>query len=223
MDANRKLWNQGQKEMQYALQRSGDHVMAVKLFLSQHAMVHSASMSESSLWSFEDEVVQGMTEEGIRCVPQKCEHSVAWIIWHLARIEDITMNLLVAGSPQVLYRGGWFDRIKAPIHHAGNIMDQEAVTDLSTAVDVGALLAYRRAVGRRTRDIARELQTGELEQKTDPARLSQVGNEGAVVEDAREIIDYWSKRTVAGLLLTPATRHSFLHLNEARRVKDKVL
>ena len=52
MDANRKLWNQGQKEMQYALERSGDHVMAVKLFLSQHAMVHSASMSESSLWSF---------------------------------------------------------------------------------------------------------------------------------------------------------------------------
>jgi hypothetical protein len=186
-------------------------------------MVHSAQVSDSDLWSFEDEVLRGMTEEAIRCIPQNCEHSVAWIIWHLARIEDITMNLLVAGCPQILYQEGWFDRIEAPIHHAGNIMDQEAVVDLSAAVDVDALSAYRQAVGWRTRKIVRGLQPEELEQKVDPARLGRVSDEGAVVEEASEIIEYWSKRTVAGLLLMPATRHSFLHLNEARRVKDKVL
>ena len=180
-------------------------------------------MSTSGLWSFEDEVLRDMTEDAIRRVPQECEHSVAWIMWHLARIEDITMNLLVAGSSQVLYQEGWFDRIKAPIHHAGNVMDQKAVADLSAAVEVDALVAYRRAVGRRTREVVKGLQAEELEQKVSPARLERVTDEGAVVEDAGEIIDYWSKRTVAGLLLMPATRHSFLHLNEARRVKDKVL
>lgn len=187
------------------------------------AMVHSAKISESDLWSFEDEVLQDMTAAGIRCVPQNYDHSVAWIIWHLARIEDITMNLMVAGSPQVLYKETWFDRMKAPIHHSGNIMDQEAVSDLSATVELDALVAYRRAVGRRTRELVRGLQREELEQKTSPTRLGQVSDEGAVVDDASEIIDYWSKRTVAGLLLMPATRHSFLHLNEARRVKDKVI
>lgn len=32
---------------------------------------------------------------------------------------------------------------------------------------------------------------------------------------ARFVTDYWSRRTIAGLLLMPATRHNFVHLNEA--------
>lgn len=223
MDADRKLWNQQQKALRSALKRSGDHEVEIELFLSQHAMVHSARMSDSGLWSFEDEVLQDMTEGAIRCIPRNCEHSIAWIIWHLARIEDITMNLLVAGGPQVLYQKDWLERIKAPIHHSGNVMAQEAVAVLSGAVNIEALMAYRRDVGRRTREIGRGLQPEELEQKVEPSRLERVSIEGAVVDKASEIIDYWSKRTVAGLLLMPATRHSFLHLNEAQRVKDKVI
>jgi hypothetical protein len=102
-------------------------------------------------------------------------------------------------------------------------MDRGAVAALSNAVDVDSLVAYRRAVGRRTREIATELQSGDLEQKIEPSRLQRVSAEGALVEAASEIIEYWSKRTIAGLLLMPATRHNFLHLNEARRVKQSVL
>jgi hypothetical protein len=36
-------------------------------------------------------------------------------------------------------------------------------------------------------------------------------------------VDYWSRRTVAGLLLMPPTRHCFLHLNEALRIKHALL
>ena len=45
--------------------------------------------------------------------------------------------------------------------------------------------------------------------------------EGAVVEEARDLIDYWGKRTIAGLLLMPATRHNLVHLNEALRLKRR--
>jgi hypothetical protein len=38
---------------------------------------------------------------------------------------------------------------------------------------------------------------------------------GAIDEQARFVTDYWSRRTIAGLLLLPATRHNFVHLNEA--------
>ncbi|NIS79815.1 MAG: hypothetical protein GTO14_06325 [Anaerolineales bacterium] len=57
----------------------------------------------------------------------------------------------------------------------------------------------------------------------DPARLQQVLFEGAVVEAAQGLIDYWSRRNIAGLLLMPATRHNFVHLNEAQRIKRKVM
>ena len=45
--------------------------------------------------------------------------------------------------------------------------------------------------------------------------------EGAVLEVASDLIDYWAKRTIAGLLLMPATRHNLVHLNEALRLKQK--
>ena len=101
MEPNHKMWNQQQKELRSALTRSDDHPTAIELFLSQHAMVHSAAVSQSGLWSFADEIWLGATEEIIRRIPRNCDHSVAWCMWHIARIEDVTMNMLVAGDPQI--------------------------------------------------------------------------------------------------------------------------
>ena len=42
-------------------------------------------------------------------------HSIAWFIWHMTRIEDVTMNLLLAGSPEVFSSANWrflFDRVQ---------------------------------------------------------------------------------------------------------------
>jgi hypothetical protein len=221
MDPHRQLWNRQQQALQRALSRSGDHQEAVKLFLSQHAMVHSAAMTQSGLWSFEDELWQGMTEERIRRIPQHCDHSIAWIIWHIARIEDVTMNLLVCGSPQILHQDHWLERMKIALRHTGNAMDAQSVAHLSATIDLEALRAYRVAVGRRTREIVQQLQPEEFTQKIAPSRLQQVRIEGAVAEAASDILDYWGKRTKAGLLLMPATRHNFLHLNEAQRLKQR--
>ena len=62
MDPNRKLWNQQQQALQRALSRQDDHQKAIELFLNQHAMLHSAKLARSKLWSFEDEVWQGLDE-----------------------------------------------------------------------------------------------------------------------------------------------------------------
>ena len=185
-------------------------------------MVHSAEMSKSRMWSFEDDVLLDMSEDDLRRIPQGFEHSIAWILWHITRIEDVTMNLLVAGSPQVLNQDDWLKRTKSPICHTGNAMTDAEVAALSAALDIGALKAYRLAVGRRTREIVRALQLEDFKRKVDPERLRRISAEGAVVEAAHEIVDYWSKRTIAGLLLMPPTRHTFLHLNEALRVRQKL-
>jgi hypothetical protein len=54
MDSNRKLWNQKQQVLRLALSQAMDSQEAVELFLSQHAMVHSAAMSGTGSYSFED-------------------------------------------------------------------------------------------------------------------------------------------------------------------------
>jgi hypothetical protein len=59
--------------------------------------------------------------------------------------------------------------------------------------------------------------------KISPERILEVRRSGAMVSAAQGIVDYWSRRTVAGLLLMPPTRHCFLHLNEALRIKHALL
>ncbi|HLO16716.1 MAG TPA: hypothetical protein VK206_17915, partial [Anaerolineales bacterium] len=74
----------------------------------------------------------------------------------------------------------------------------------------------------RTRAIVRQLKPEELNQKVTASRLQKVMDEGALLPEALEILNYWSKRTIAGLLLMPPTRHNFLHLNEALRIRQKL-
>jgi DinB family protein len=221
MDPHRKLWNQGQQKLQGAL-AANDPQKAVELFLDQHAMVHSRKMSKTKLWSFEDEILNDMTDEAIRCIPPGGEHSIAWILFHSARIEDITMNMLVAETPQLFLKEAWAEQLNSPIFHSANKMDNRSVAALSAQIDIGGLFTYRQSVGRRTRTIVKQLKQEEFRQKADQVRLQKVMDEGALLPEAIELLNYWSKRTIAGLLLMPPTRHNFLHLNEAARIKAKL-
>jgi hypothetical protein len=131
------------------------------------------------------------------------------------------MNMLVAGSQQVLLQDDRLDEMRIEARDTGNAMPADEILKLSQGIDIAALRAYRVAVGRKTREIVDHLQTDRLKEKVDPARLAQVQQEGAVIEAAGGLIDYWSKRNIAGLLLMPATRHNLVHLNESLRLKEK--
>lgn len=165
----------------------------------------------------------GLTEEDVRKTPINGEHSIAWIFWHITRIEDVTMNMLLLGCPQLMDRGGWLDRLETPFRDTGNAMNGSKVSALSRGINIDALQAYRIDVGRQTRENVQNIKTLELLDKVDPSRLRRVLDEGAVVEDARDLLDYWGSLTYAGLLLMPPTRHNFIHLNEAWRVKHKIV
>ncbi|MCP4580403.1 MAG: DinB family protein [candidate division Zixibacteria bacterium] len=221
MEVNRKIWNQNQKKLRQALTKSDNHNETIELFLGQHAMVHSSRMSGSGLHSFEDEILGDLSEETIRYIPPKFNHSIAWIIWHLARIEDVTMNLLVTGTPQCLIRNDWLKKLKINICHTGNAMSDDDVAQLSSDIEIEALKAYRIAVGRNTSKIVKKLKQEDFKKSVDPSRLQRIWDEKAMLENAAGIVRYWGRRDIAGLLLMPPTRHCFLHLNEARRVKER--
>lgn len=221
VESHRKICLTQQTELRRIMMSSTQHNKAIQLFLNQHAMLHSAKIAQTESWSFEDEVFKDTTVEQIRRIPQGANHSIAWLIWHIARCEDITMNLLVAGSSQILNRDNWLQPMRVSVCDTGNGMDDVGLTDFSNMINIQALRAYRLAVGLRTREIVKQLSPAELKQKVQPSRIQQVMDEGAVVEAAQGIADYWSKRTVAGLLLMPATRHNLIHLYEALQLKRK--
>ncbi|SMF86026.1 DinB superfamily protein [Paenibacillus uliginis N3/975] len=221
----RKAWNANHKQLTNIITKPAQHHQAVQLFLKQHALLYSSKMTGSELQSLEDELLTDIKEETFRTYPVRMtdtSNSIIWHIWHSARIEDMTMNILVNDSDQVLMTEDWQHKMKVPFHHSGNDMLAEEVALLSAAMDIEALLLYRIAVGRRTREIIQSLQPGQLKQKVESARLQKLIEQGAVNEKSQWLVDYWGGKTIAGLVLMPATRHHFIHLNRSIRIKHKV-
>lgn len=214
----RKELNQRQKELRQALTQGTDIQASIQCFLTLHGMLHSADVAPEAPWSYEDLLLDDLDEAAFRKIPEGQEHSVVWIVWHLSRVEDVTMNLLVAGRDQVFTRGGWLEKIHAPFKHTGNGTGIDAASALSKQVDISALRAYRFAVGQTTRQIISGLTPQDLKRKMDPLRLQRIIDEGAVIEAGSGVVEYWSRRDVTGLLLMPPTRHTIVHWNEAHKL-----
>lgn len=222
MISERKLWNERHKNLRQALLAS-DKEAALDIFRVQHAMIHSARMSKLNILSFEDDILNGLPERQFREIAPGSNHSITWVIWHIGRVEDVVMNLLVADSSQILLESNWLEKVGAGVIHTGNGITGKEVRDLSERVDPQHLRMYRIAVGQKTRKVVERLISDDYKRKVDPSRVQRIWDEGAVLTQAKSIVDYWASRTIRELLLMPPLRHSFLHLNEARRLRSSLL
>ena len=218
----RQQWSQQQRRLHDLLAHKEGHVEALQLFLRQHAMVHAAAMAGEGLWSFEDEVLAGLTEEQMRQRSDADANSLAWIIWHIARIEDVIVNVLIAGAPQVFEAEDWPQRFNLSRQDIGTSMSDSEVADFSARVDVAALRPYRLAVGRRTREVITRLPPADLSRRVDAGRSERLLAAGALAEAAAALAEVWGGRKLAGLLTMPVTRHNFTHLNQARRIRQRL-
>lgn len=221
MDPNRKQWNEDFKHLRSLLSAASTLEEGKALFLNLHAPLHAREVSGQAGWNMEEELWHGLDEAAFRRVPVREEHSIAWSLWHLARIEDITMNVLLAGQDQLFEREGWAGRLHAPIRDSGNEITPQMLLRLSEQVDRQAVRAYRSAVGASTRKVVAALSFADLKRKTPPERLSKAVAEGAINPESTGVLDYWAGLTGKGLLLMPPTRHNLFHLNECLTLKRK--
>ncbi|MEJ9219379.1 DinB family protein [Paenibacillus glucanolyticus] len=226
MDLNqRKQWNEKHKKLTNIILKPIYHQTAIDLFLHQHNFLHSSRMSISSVATLEDDLVKDLSEEIFRRFPVTApdtKNSIAWHIWHITRIEDMTMNVLVNNDKQVLYSGDWYKQLKVNHPHSGNDMTEDEVADLSANINISSLLEYRIEVGRKTREIVSGLLPGEFRQKIEPARFKELEEQSAVKKESSWLLEYWGNKTIAGLILMPATRHIYLHLNKSIRIKQRI-
>jgi hypothetical protein len=144
-------------------------------------------------------------------------------MWHSARIEDITMNLLVTEDGQVFNAGNWKEKIGSSIVDTGNSMNEREILEFSKSINMDALKNYRMEVGRKTRAIINKLTTADMKRKFDKSKLQRILDEGAVlnVEASNWLIDFWGRKNVAGIILMPVTRHHVVHINESLSAKKK--
>ncbi|MFD3156655.1 DinB family protein [Haloimpatiens sp. FM7330] len=218
-----KTWNKDIKQLRAIILKKDKIEESKNLCLSLHEMVHSSSMSGIDKKTFEDELFEGLDENTFRTATNEKGRTIAYGMWHSTRIEDITMNILVAGDKQILNTGNWKEKINSKITDTGNALTEEEIIEFSKNINMQELRNYRIAVGRKTREIIKSLTYDDMKRKFKKDKLQRILDEGAVldVEDANWLIDFWGRKNVAGIILMPITRHHVLHINESLRAKKK--
>lgn len=191
--------------------------------LELHSMVYFSEMSGIGHTTFEDAIWENLSEEAARKAVNKKDRTILYGMWHTSRIEDMTMNLLVAGKDQLFERDNWFPRINCPIRHTGNSLNKEEILEISSQINIHELKAYRIAVGRNSENIIRNLKPGEMKRKVYKENLQRILDEDGVdnVESANWLLDFWGKKDVAGIILMPCLRHQLTHINESAEAKRR--
>lgn len=218
-----KAWNNEIKQLREIILKADRIEESKILALNLHAMVHSSVMSGINEKTFEDELWEGLEENIFRTSTNEKGRTIAYGIWHSTRIEDITMNLLVADKEQVFTSGNWQERIKSKIKDTGNAMNKDEILEFSRDINIEELKNYRIEVGRRTRGIIKNLSSEDMKRKFDKDRLKRILDEGAVldVEASNWLIDFWGRKNVSGIILMPITRHNVVHINECLSAKKR--
>ncbi|MGD1280916.1 mycothiol transferase [Mycobacterium seoulense] len=113
-----------------------------------------------------DDIADGLTDEvaNYRVTPDA--NSIAWLIWHSARVQDIQLAD-VAGVEQVWLRDGWVDRfgLDLPRNDTGYGHGPEQVAKVKAPADL--LSGYYHAVHKLTLEYIAGVTAADLERVVD--------------------------------------------------------
>lgn len=187
------------------------------LFLEQHAAMHSVAVGGNPM-SAAERAFAGLSDAQMRVRPREDLNSLAWLMWHIARAEDILVGQVVGGGSQV-FDDAWMKRLGIARRDFGIGMTSPEVTELTRQIDLSALREYRDAVGRRTREIIggfRPEDWGGAVQADAVERAAAAGAFGARTE---ALAKAFPGRPRTAVLSGIALFHSAGHMGEAATVR----
>jgi len=216
-------WNLKQKRLKEIIRKSENFDEAKELFLLMHKMVHFSEMSYCKNRTILDEIWKDLSPKDFSIMPSAKDVTIAWNIWHITRIEDLTGNILINNSHQIL-NDDWLQRLNIQIKDTGNSMTDEEIISLSKSLNIDELRNYRNKVGRQTENILQQLSKDDMKKRFRKGSLSRIFEEGGVLDhpDSIWLIDFWGKKDVAGIILMPITRYKLVHLNDCVKIKNKI-
>ena len=223
MDAVSQDWNERHKQLSAIIRKQEHFADAISMISGLHAELHTAKVYGLEAENKIDELFHDLSPTEYAVMPTEKDETIAWAIWHIARIEDLTMNLLAANREQV-FNKAWQERMNSPVTDTGNAMSDDEIIFLSRQINTEALLQYKDAVGTRSREIVAHLTPADMKRKVSPDATKRILSEGGVTEQADSIwlLDFWARKDVAGLILMPLTRHQTAHLNDCFRWKKRI-
>lgn len=187
------------------------------LFLDQHAAVHTAAVGGNKM-SAAERTFGGLTDAQMRMRPREDLNSLAWLMWHIARAEDVFVNGIVSGRPQ-LWNDTWAKRLNVARPDFGIGMSSGEVWDFTNAVDVAALREYRDAVGLASREVISGLTAADWNGMTSSECVDRTAAAGAFGARTEALSKAFVGRPKASLLSAIALFHAAGHMGEANTVR----
>ena len=215
-------WNPKQAELKKIITKPDEIKKTKKLLHELHLIVHSSEVYENNN-SYYDEIVKNINENNFSVMPTSKDVTIAWNLWHITRIEDITTSIFVEDKPQT-FNNEWKKKLNSSISDTGNAMTYEEIKEFSTKLDLKALLEYRNSVGKRTKELISQISAKDMKRKFNQSQIDRCLAEGCVTEqeDSIWLKDFWGKKTVAGIFLMPVTRHQIVHINDCQKLIEKI-
>jgi hypothetical protein len=188
---------------------------ALELFLPRYEKVH-AQVAICLL--------EGLSDRQLRYIPVQGLKSIAWLIWHTTRVEDLVVNRFVAHCSQLFHEQSWGERLRVSEPGIGVGMNCVDVDALSADIDLTALRAYRAAVEARTRAVMLRLRPPDLDEIVDAAYIGWLlAADDALSDGGRHELDEWDSNTKGAYLADMALTHHWQHFGEALTIRTLVL
>jgi hypothetical protein len=187
------------------------------LLLDEHARMHASAVTGEKA-TLAERTFGGLSDDQMRARPREDLNSLAWLMWHIARAEDIFANVVLSGRDQVLDEG-WLGRLKTSRRDFGIGMTKPEVSELTAAVDVTALRAYRDAVGRRTQEVIRAFGPGDFQGELSAPALEKAVALGCFGANGEKVAKAFTGRPRIGILGGLLVTHAAMHMGEAQTVR----
>lgn len=214
-----KEWSELNKAMQGQLKKRETFSRGIETLL----MLRSDLKNE--IFRFKDE----LSREELCAAPfinADGYHSktIAYSLWHIFRIEDITAHTLIAGDGQVLFGQDFQKRINSPIITTGNELIKEEIVRFSEALDIDELYDYISEVDESTSKLLRSLSFDDIKIKVSEKKRTALEGLNVVSssENALWLIDYWCGKDVRGLIQMPLSRHWIMHIEACLRIEERL-
>lgn len=150
--------------------------------------------------------------------------TIAYSLYHIFRIEDITANSLVKNGTQIFFANEYQRKMDSPIITTGNELAGREIAEFSSKLDIDGLYGYISEVNTATADLLKGLSYSDLKTKMTEADRENLIKLKTVSEDENAVwlIDYWCGKDVGGLIRMPLSRHWIMHVEACLRIRNKV-
>jgi hypothetical protein len=134
--------------------------------------------------------VNGLRADELAFRPDAESNSIAWLVWHLTRIQDDHVAGL-DGRPQVWTANGWAERFALPLEPADTGYGHDAEAVGKVRADVTSLLGYYEDTHQKTLDFVGSLAESDLtrvvDERWDPPVTMSVRLVSVIVDDLQHV------------------------------------